>query len=633
MRINRLTASFGKLENETLQLHDGLNIICSPNESGKTTWCAFIQAMLYGVDTSERSRAGLLADKTRYIPWSGAPMEGTMDLTADRCDITLTRTTTVKNAPMKEFRAVYTGTSEAVDGLTGQNAGQELTGVTRDVFRRSAFISQGNVAVTGSPELEKRILSIVSTGEEHSSYSEADERLRSWQRRRRYNSKGILPDLERSLEEDRRRLAELEQCRQEASELNAQLQAEKAACAQLEKDLNTNRKQQRKDALDRLNAGKASLNASSAAHDEASAEVARRKQQLSQTCFGLRPLEKVETETAADLARIRELTGTINARNPALPFLLLFLLAIAGAALYTAFDSLVYVLAAAVFCIAACALLFLYVRKKNHIAAAAEEQSALLRRYQAEDTQDILDQLEEFRALYAAAAEAFQRERQLYREYQAALDSHSQTESEVLSQLDFSAGSSLSASLASDLSAARQNVLAITERLAELNARISLLGDPTALKSNISLLSEQHSAVEEEYAAISLALKTLKEADTELQTRFAPRLGAVAAGYMSVMTDGKYTELMINRDFSAMARAAGDAVARDSAYLSTGTTDLLYLAVRLAVCELAMPKGETCPLIIDDALVNLDEARYEAAIRLLKEIARERQVILFTCRS
>ena len=58
----------------------------------------------------------------------------------------------------------------------------------------------------------------------------------------------------------------------------------------------------------------------------------------------------------------------------------------------------------------------------------------------------------------------------------------------------------------------------------------------------------------------------------------------------------------------------------------------MYLAVRLAVCELALPEGEPCPLILDDALVNLDEERLEQAMKLLGEIARERQVILFSCR-
>ena len=83
---------------------------------------------------------------------------------------------------------------------------------------------------------------------------------------------------------------------------------------------------------------------------------------------------------------------------------------------------------------------------------------------------------------------------------------------------------------------------------------------------------------------------------------------------------------------SPLVRAKGDAVARDPEYLSAGTLDLMYLAVRLAICELALPEGEPCPLILDDALVNLDETRFQQAIELLKQIAKERQVILFTCR-
>ena len=204
MKINKLTASFGKLENESLSLHDGLNVIYAPNESGKSTWCAFIRAMLYGVDSAERAKAGYLPDKQRYAPWSGAPMEGSMDLTADRCDITITRSTKTKSAPMREFSATYTGSGVPVKGMTGANAGELLTGVSRDVFRRSAFIAQGTVAVTGSPELEKRISAIVSTGEEQTSYSEADERLRQWLRGRRFNRRGMLPELEAKIDDAQR---------------------------------------------------------------------------------------------------------------------------------------------------------------------------------------------------------------------------------------------------------------------------------------------------------------------------------------------------------------------------------------------------------------------------------------------
>jgi len=101
---------------------------------------------------------------------------------------------------------------------------------------------------------------------------------------------------------------------------------------------------------------------------------------------------------------------------------------------------------------------------------------------------------------------------------------------------------------------------------------------------------------------------------------------------MSLMTAGRYSDVLINRDFTTKLRRQEDIVAREAEYLSAGTLDLMYLAVRLAVCELALPQGESCPLIIDDALVNLDETRYAQAMELLREIAQKRQVILFTCR-
>ena len=78
MMIKKLDATFGKLEGESLELHDGLNVISAPNESGKSTWCAFVRAMLYGVDSSERQKAGFLPDKMRFAPWSGAAMQGSM---------------------------------------------------------------------------------------------------------------------------------------------------------------------------------------------------------------------------------------------------------------------------------------------------------------------------------------------------------------------------------------------------------------------------------------------------------------------------------------------------------------------------------------------------------------------------
>ena len=91
MIIHTMRACFGRLQQEELVLQAGLNVIEAPNEGGKSTWSAFLRAMLYGINTKQRDKQGYIAEKNRYQPWSGAPMEGTMELTWQGRDITLRR--------------------------------------------------------------------------------------------------------------------------------------------------------------------------------------------------------------------------------------------------------------------------------------------------------------------------------------------------------------------------------------------------------------------------------------------------------------------------------------------------------------------------------------------------------------
>jgi len=632
MMIHKLTASFGKLENETLSLHEGLNIIHAPNESGKSTWCAFIRAMLYGVDSSARARSGYLPDKLRYAPWSGAPMEGSMDLTADRCDITITRRTRSKSAPMREFSATYTGSAVKVEGMTASNAGELLTGVSRDVFNRSAFIEQGTVAVTGSPELEKRISAIVSTGDEQTSYSEADERLRAWQRRRRYNRRGLLPELEGRMDESRRLLEEMTGSVQNVAQMKERLEAARLECARLEQAVTDSRRRQRREAMERLNACRQDVQEASERHDAALEELSLRREELSRSSFGGRRGDDVQSEVDTDLDEL-EILG-VESRKKASPLfaVLLFVLAVAAAALYTAFQSWVYVILAAVFGAAAVVFLLRFSKRRRAALEAGEQRRKLLKKYGAQTPDEIRGRLAAYLVQLDAAAAALDAERSSREHYEASRGRLAAQEEAALADLDFSGGNSEAARLGRELASARAAAENLSAQIASLTGRLSAMGDPLVLSSDLSCMSEAHDQIQAEYDAISLAVDTLREADAEIQSRFSPELGRVAAGYMAEVTGGRYADVLINRDFTARTRTQDETVAHESEYLSAGTLDLLYLAVRLAVCELALPEGEPCPLIIDDALVNLDETRQAQAIELLRRIAKTRQVILFSCR-
>ena len=156
MTIKRMRATFGTLQAETLELGEGLTVIQAPNEGGKSTWSAFLRAMLYGVNTKERDKQGYVAEKNRYQPWSGSAMEGSMELVWRGEEITLRRSAK-GGTPFGAFEAVYTQSGAPVPGLTGENVGERLLGVPREVFERSAFVGQGAMRVDGAPALEARI--------------------------------------------------------------------------------------------------------------------------------------------------------------------------------------------------------------------------------------------------------------------------------------------------------------------------------------------------------------------------------------------------------------------------------------------------------------------------------------------
>lgn len=633
MMIKKLDATFGKLEGESLELHDGLNVISAPNESGKSTWCAFVRAMLYGVDSSERQKAGFLPDKMRFAPWSGSAMQGSMQLESGDKDITITRTTKTASAPMREFSAVYTGTSVSVEGLNGNNAGEVLTGVSRDVFRRSAFVEQGKVAVTHSAELEKRISAIVSSGDEDCSFTEADGRLRQWQRKRRFNRHGRLPELEDELSHKKQLLAELSDAAQQRENMSAELERAKQECERIEAEVIESRKVVRKEALSSLQGVRNEVNAATERHDKAAERRDSCRAALCACAIGERKPEEAKAEVKTDLENSMKLKERSERKSS--PVLAIILMILCGALVAAGFllpDLMIHAFIAAAVALAAGIALFIRAsRRKTENYEAAKQRRKILAKYKAESEDDIAASIDEYLELYKNYAEAQRAEKESAEALAVVRHRQEQAESKTLTQLDFTGGDNQAAQLSRRLTEARAKCSRISAQMAEHSGRLAAMGDPLVLGSEISRMEAEYAEISAEYDAIALAIDTMRKADEDIQSRFSPALGKLAAEYMQFVTDGKYDGVMLDRDFSATVHEAGGNVPRNAEYLSAGTLDLMYLAVRLAVCSLALPESANCPLIIDDALVNFDADRRRQAMALLEKIAQERQVILFAC--
>ena len=225
MTIYSMTATFGKLENETLTLQPGLNILHAPNEWGKSTWCAFLVAMLYGIETRVHTTKTALADKERYAPWSGAPMAGRIELNWNGRDITIERSSKGRSI-FGVFRAYETDTGLDVPELTATNCGQMLLGVEKSVFLRAGFLKLTDLPVTQDETLRRRLNAIVTTGDESGTADALAQKLKDLKNRCRLNkSNGLLPQAEMQQKELQSKLSELQQLQEQSARTKQRMAA------------------------------------------------------------------------------------------------------------------------------------------------------------------------------------------------------------------------------------------------------------------------------------------------------------------------------------------------------------------------------------------------------------------------
>ncbi|MFH0926913.1 MAG: AAA family ATPase [bacterium] len=106
------------------------------------------------------------------------------------------------------------------------------------------------------------------------------------------------------------------------------------------------------------------------------------------------------------------------------------------------------------------------------------------------------------------------------------------------------------------------------------------------------------------------------------------------ASYLfSELTLGSFTSLKIAYDDNDHhiflgVRPSGEEVLVGG--MSDGTCDQLYLALRLASLERRLEESEAMPFIIDDILINFDNERAKASLKVLGELSNKMQVIFFT---
>ncbi len=155
--------NFGKLSNQKLVFSDGVNIIEGANESGKSTICAFIRFIFYGLPSKTD-------EKLHYISWHSSSAGGSLTFREDGKRYRIERevicvTNSEGKHSFREKCAVYDAETNVV-AMKTTTPGDTFFGVSASVFESTVYIRQSAESKVGGHALGEEAENILFSANE-----------------------------------------------------------------------------------------------------------------------------------------------------------------------------------------------------------------------------------------------------------------------------------------------------------------------------------------------------------------------------------------------------------------------------------------------------------------------------------
>ena len=170
----------------------------------------------------------------------------------------------------------------------------------------------------------------------------------------------------------------------------------------------------------------------------------------------------------------------------------------------------------------------------------------------------------------------------------------------------------------------KQKAADLEKELAVLTATVE---EPTRLGDTVSSLTTEISRLTKINEAYLLAYSKLSEASKNLRASVTPKLAGNAGSILGKLTNDRYSVIGIGKDLEMSYETEGKLHRVD--YMSAGTKDLAYYALRLALIRVLFKK-QLPPVIFDESFARLDDTRMDNMLTALSDISREMQVLVLT---
>ena len=253
--------NFGCLSNCFFNFDEGLTLIYAENGRGKSTFAAFLKAMLYGLPSGRKG--GAENERRRYTPWQGGTFGGVLCFEAEGNEYRLERFFGAREREDR-FALYHIATGNPSTRYT-ENVGEELFGVDADGFERSLYISQTLPFLPpDNNSIRARLGELIEASDDLGRFEKADEMLDA--ARRHYHvqgERGFIPSLTLSIREKEEEILAARAAEERAAALTeerSEIEAKKKEVAAALDDARTKRAEAEKRRLwDEQNASYTSL--------------------------------------------------------------------------------------------------------------------------------------------------------------------------------------------------------------------------------------------------------------------------------------------------------------------------------------------------------------------------------------
>lgn len=155
----------------------------------------------------------------------------------------------------------------------------------------------------------------------------------------------------------------------------------------------------------------------------------------------------------------------------------------------------------------------------------------------------------------------------------------------------------------------------------------------SALEEQLEMATKEFQEVETNLKVLDVITEGLEQSIADTAEGAADIIATEIAKYLPKITNNRYSQGRLNKDLGleVFSEEKEDWIDCDNKTieLSKGTIDQIYLVTRLAFIKL-LAEHKKLPIIMDDPLLTFDKQRKQETIRILREFAKEFQIIFFT---